>query len=262
MNDAQISLFYEEMGTGLPVIFLHGYPLNHLIWQPVINGLEDSARLILPDLRGHGKSPVPEGVYSMDLIARDLVGFMDDQKIDKAILVGHSMGGYVSLAFTKAYPDRLAGLGLVATQARSDSPEKKKGRMDSIQLVRSLGISPIVESMIPKLTSRADLHDILSAIMSSSTPTGIIGALQGIAEREDLTSWLENIVVPVVIIAGKNDMIVPIERAEEMTALIPNSWLVMIKEAGHMPMMETPERVVAACLELIHTVGAKSSPNF
>lgn len=260
MNDTQISLYYEEKGTGLPVIFLHGYPLNHLIWQPVINGLEDSARLILPDLRGHGKSPVPEGVYSMDLIARDVVRLMDDLKIDKAILIGHSMGGYASLAFAKTYPDRLAGLGLVATQARSDTPEKMKGRMDSIQQVKSVGTSPIVESMIQKLTSRADLHDILRAIMSSSKPKGIIGALLGIAEREDLTSWLENIVVPVVIIAGKSDMIVPVERAEEMTALIPNSWLVMINEAGHMPMMEAPERVVAACLELLHTVEAKSSP--
>lgn len=261
MNDQRIPLYYEEKGTGLPIIFLHGYPLNHQIWQPVIKGLEGSARLILPDLRGHGNSPAPEGIYSMDLMSRDVLGLMDDQKIDKAVLIGHSMGGYASLAFAKAFPDRLAGLGLLATQAASDSPEKKQSRLDSIQQVKGSGTSSIIEAMIPKLTVKLELHDALRAIMSSSKPEGIIGTLLGIAGREDLTGWLENITVPALIIAGMVDKIVPIEKAEEMAGLIPNTWLVKIEEAGHMPMMETPDRVVAACLELIHTVEAKSAPH-
>lgn len=259
MVEKTITLKFKELGNGTPMIFLHGYPLSHKIWLPLVVDLKKQARLILPDLRGHGESPVTNGTYSMSLMADDVVRLMDTLQITKAILLGHSMGGYVSLAFTKKYPDRLAGLGLVATQAIADTLEKKQGRLEAIQLLKSQGTQAIVESMLPRLTSRTELHDPLREIMSMTTPLGIEGALRGIAEREDSTSSLSGIRVPSMVIAGVGDKIVPLERAQEMTRWIPNSWLVKIEGAGHMPMMETPKQVIEACLTLLDTVEAKQS---
>ena len=124
MEFQPVDLFYNEQGQGTPVILLHGFPFNHTIWQPVMPLLAEHARLIMPDLRGFGQSPVTDGVYSMRLMAEDVVALMDKLGLEKAVLVGHSMGGYISLAFAQAYPNRLLGLGLVATQDSSDLPEK------------------------------------------------------------------------------------------------------------------------------------------
>lgn len=259
MNDKPIILSYEIMGEGLPIIFLHGYPLNRMIWSPLVENLATLARVILVDLRGHGNSPAPEGKYSMELMAADINNLMDSLKIKKAILVGHSMGGYVSLAFVKNYPDRLGGLGLVATQAAADSPEKRQVRLDSIQQVKSDGVAPIVESMLSRLTSRSNLYPVLRNIMVATPRQGVIGTLEGIADREDSTPRLKNIRVPTLIIAGIEDKIIALDRAEEMARLIPNAWLVKIPGAGHMPMMETPDSMVNPLLELIETVKAKRS---
>jgi 3-oxoadipate enol-lactonase len=193
------------------------------------------------------------------LMAADINNLMDSLKIKKAILVGHSMGGYVSLAFVKNYPDRLGGLGLVATQAAADSPEKRQVRLDSIQQVKSDGVAPIVESMLSRLTSRSNLYPVLRNIMVATPRQGVIGTLEGIADREDSTPRLKNIRVPTLIIAGIEDMIIALDRAEEMARLIPNAWLVKIPGAGHMPMMETPDSMVNPLLELIETVKAKRS---
>src|SRR5512144_1307135 len=125
MTYLPVNLAYEEHGEGTPVILTHGFPLNRSIWYPVVPKLSEKVHLILPDLRGHGQSPVPEGVYSMRLLAEDLRALMDQLNIEKVVLAGHSMGGYVSLAFARAYPGRLAGLALVATQAAADSPERR-----------------------------------------------------------------------------------------------------------------------------------------
>ena len=121
-----VDLFYKEYGQGTPVIFLHGFPFDHSIWEPLVPLLSKDARMILPDLRGFGRSPVTEDIYSMRLLAEDVLHLMDHLKIEKAVLVGHSMGGYVSLAFAHAYPGRLLGLGLVATQAAADGPERRQ----------------------------------------------------------------------------------------------------------------------------------------
>lgn len=257
MNDNPIILNYEIMGEGLPIIFLHGYPLNRTIWSPLAENLAAFARVILVDLRGHGNSPAPEGKYSMELMAADIINLMDSLNIKKAILVGHSMGGYASLAFVKNYPDRLGGLGLVATQATADSPEKRQARLDSIQQVKSDGVAPIADGMLTRLTSRSDLYAVLRNIMVATPRQGVIGTLQGIADREDATSRLKNIRVPTLILAGIEDKIISLDRAEEMARLIPNAWLVKIPGAGHMPMMETPDSVVKSLMELIHTVEAK-----
>ena len=196
MDLVPVELYYEEFGQGFPVILMHGYPLNHTIWMPVVERLQAHARVITPDLRGHGKSPVTDGEYSMRLMAEDIHALMNRLDIPKAVLVGHSMAGYVSLAFARAYPGRLAGLAMVASQAEADSPEKRQGRYITAEEVGRKGVRQVAKSMLPKLTPRKELTADLMEIMLKTPKKGVIGTLKGMAERPDALEWLAEIEVP------------------------------------------------------------------
>lgn len=241
-----VDLYYEEHGEGIPVIFLHGFPFDHSIWEPLVPLLEHEVRLILPDLRGFGKSPVPEGAYTMRLLAEDVYLLMNRLKIDRAILVGHSMGGYVSLAFAQAYPGYLAGLGLVATQAAGDSPERRQARYKLAEAVTHKGAHVVASAMVKSLTPKMDLLEEITEIIMRAHPTGIVGALKGMAERHDLTGILAEIHVPAVVISGTSDQLLPPGNISTLAQMLPLGWLEEIPGAGHMLMMEEPQKVAAA----------------
>ena len=153
---------------------------------------------------------------------------MDRLEIEKAVLVGHSMGGYVSLAFAQAYPGRLLGLGLVATQAAADSPERRQARYKTAEAVAHKGARVVASSMVNSLTPRKNCSQPINELILRAHPTGIVGALKGMAERHDLTGELSNISVPAVVIAGTSDQLLPQERVETMAQMLPKGWLVEI----------------------------------
>jgi 3-oxoadipate enol-lactonase len=250
-----VELFYEEQGQGFPVIFLHGFPFDHTIWEPVVENLNGEARLILPDLRGFGRSPVTEGVYSMRLLAADILHLMDRLDVEKAILVGHSMGGYVSLAFASAYPGRLAGLGLIATQAAADAPERRQARYKTADSVAGKGARVVASDMVNSLTPNKDLLKPIKDLILRSHPTGLVGSLKGMAERPDMTGSLGSISVPSVIIAGTADQLLPMERMQTLAQMLPKGWLVEVQGGGHMLMMEEPQHVAGALRQLIQMAG-------
>jgi pimeloyl-ACP methyl ester carboxylesterase len=246
-----VDLYYETHGEGTPVIFLHGFPFDHTIWRPLVEPLQGQARLILPDLRGFGESPASGDVYSMRLLAEDLVRLMDRLEIDRAVLVGHSMGGYVSMAFAQAYPNRLLGLGLVATQAAADPPERRQSRYKTAEAVAHKGARVVASNMVNTLTPRRELIEPITQLILKAQPAGVVGALKGMAERPDLTGALSNITVPAVVLYGASDQIVSRDRVETMAQMLPKGWLVEIPNAGHMLMMEEPQVVAAHLLQLI-----------
>ncbi len=246
-----VELYHEEFGQGTPVIFLHGFPFDHTLWQPLVPLLQKEARLLLPDLRGAGQSPVPEGVYSMRDMAEDVVRLMDRLGIEKAVLVGHSMGGYISLAFAHAYLSRLSGLALVSTQSAADLSEKRQSRLKSAASVKRYGIKKLVEGMLLKLTTREAVIPGLRTMMMRSAPVAVVGALKGMAERADMTDALAQIAVPSVVIAGTDDQIIPLEQARTMAQLLPMSWGVEIAGTGHVPMLEEPQQVAEALRPLL-----------
>jgi pimeloyl-ACP methyl ester carboxylesterase len=250
-----IEMYFEEKGWGTALILVHGFPLSHRIWDQVVPVLSHSCRVIIPDLRGMGNSPATEGPYLMRSLAADLLRLMDRIKIDKAILAGHSMGGYVCLEFARSFGDRLSGLALVASQAAPDTTEKKAGRMAMIEEVRKKGIQPIVDSMLLRLSNHPDLKQKLTDLMKSTSTMGAIGALYGMAERKDAREWLAKITVPSLIIAGLQDSIVPLRSAKEMESLLPNCELTVLDQSGHMPMLEEPEETGAALMSLINRVN-------
>ena len=257
MENQNFHLWYEEMGKGTPVIFLHGFPLDHSTWYPVVDILKDKARIILPDLRGHGNSKSELNHYSMRAMADDIANLMDDLNIKKAILVGHSLGGYISFAFAEAYPTRLCGLGLVATQAGADTLERRQGRYKTIENIKKHGLASHAKEMAQRLTSSPDVIEKVESLILSASPQTVIGTMAAIAERTDFTEKLFKILVPAVVISGKNDRTVPRERAEIMAQMLAHAWLVEIPESEHMPMLENPKETAEALGQLITLVENK-----
>ncbi|MBI5951510.1 MAG: alpha/beta hydrolase [Chloroflexi bacterium] len=233
-----ISLAYEKWGSGAPLMLIHGYPLDHTIWNDVANLLKDDFTLILPDLRGFGQSTTVETAYTMSDMADDLAGLLDHLGIEKTAIAGHSMGGYVALAFAKKYPQRVSGLGLVASQAAADKPEGKAGRYQTAAEVANKGAGVVAKGMTPKLSADAKVQEFVRPLMERQTPSAVIGALKAMAERENLLSHLSSASFPVVIIHGDADILIPIDRAREMKNALPSAQLVELQGIGHMPMME------------------------
>ncbi len=244
-------LAYERRGHRMPLVLVHGYPLDHTIWEQIVPLLENDFDLILPDLRGFGESGTTRTPYQLSEMAADLAALLDVLKVNKTALAGHSMGGYVSLAFARAYPERLLGLGLVASQALADTPEKKVGRAQEAENVLAHGVGDVAEGMSVKLTTDPVLQTGLKELMLRQRPEGVAGALLAIAGRLDSTDILPILDFPVAIIHGMADKIIPNERAREVKAVVKKGYLVEIEGAGHMPMMETPQATAEALKTLL-----------
>jgi len=239
-----IMLAYERFGNGTPLMLIHGYPLDHTIWNDTAPLLKNDFDLILPDLRGFGQSTTVETPYTLSDMADDLAGLLDHLKLEKVALAGHSMGGYVALAFAKKYPQRVSGLGLIASQAAADSPEGKAKRYQTADEVSQKGVGVVSEAMPPKLSADSRAQAFVRVLIEKQTPSAVMGALKAMAEREDLLSHLSSVTFPVTLIHGSADVLIPIERAQEIKVVLPSARLVEIQGAGHMPMMEFPDETV------------------
>ena len=250
VNVNRIHLAYERRGQGTPLVLLHGFPLDHHLWDEVVPLLEDSFDIIVPDLRGFGNSTMIESALSMDDYASDIASLLDHLNIQKAAIVGHSMGGYVALAFARLYPERVSGLGLVSSQVLADPPERKEGRYKSAADVEANGIGSVVEAMAPKFTTDQKLQAYARDSMQRQQPAAYIGALKAMAERADSTPLLSSFHFPVVIVHGDSDSLIPIDRAREVKQALPQAHLVELQGAGHMPMMEAAEKTAEALRHL------------
>lgn len=244
-------LAYERKGHGTPLILIHGYPLDHTIWQPLVPLLESKFDLIMPDLRGFGQSlPAGPATHLSDMVG-DLETLMDHLQIQKALVAGHSMGGYVSMVFGRQFGLRLLGMGLISTQASADPPEKRTTRNQLADRVEMNGVGEVADSMPALLTGNEGIQIMLKDLILRQDAQGVAGALRAMAERTDSMDILSSLEVPVVIIHGLADGIMSIDRAREMHAVLKNGSLVEIAGVGHMPMIEAPQ-AVAEALEIFH----------
>lgn len=247
-----VEIAYVQRGLGKPLVLLHGYPLDHHLWDEVVPLLEETEMfdLIVPDLRGFGESTTVDTPFTMDDYATDIARLLDMLGIQKTAIVGHSMGGYVALAFAKLFPKRVRGLGLVSSQVLADPPEGKERRYKIATEVAEKGIGGVVDVMTTKFTSDPQLQAFARKSMEAQKPSAYIGALKAMAERVDSTSLLPTFTFPVVLIHGDADALIPIDRAREVKAALPNAHLVEISGAGHMPMMEAKEKTAEALKHL------------
>jgi 3-oxoadipate enol-lactonase len=241
-----IELAYERGGKGIPLVLIHGYPLDHTIWEAVVPLLGEHFDLILPDLRGFGGSAASPADYRLTDLAADIAALLDQLKLGQAIIAGHSMGGYVALAFAHAYPGRVLGLGLVASQALADPPERKVARYKEAEHVLAHGVEDVAVGMSAKLSADSGLQAILKGLILQQSPQGLARALRAMAERADSTPFLAEFDFPVSIVHGLADALIPVERAREVRAEVKRGYLFEIEGAGHMPMMEAPEETADA----------------
>ena len=248
VND--IELAYDRRGKGTPLVLLHGFPLDHHLWDDIAPLIEDKFDLILPDLRGFGGSETVDTPYTMEDYASDIASLLDQLNIQKAAIAGHSMGGYVALAFVRLYPERVSGLALVSSQALADPPERKEGRYKSAADVVEKGIGGVVETMTPKFTSDPRLQAVARESMEKQQPAAYIGALKAMAERADSTPSLSTFKFPLVIIHGDADALIPVDRAREVKEAVPDSHYVELKGVGHVPMLEAAKETAEALKHL------------
>lgn len=242
INGANIA--YTDVGKGVPVVFVHGFPLNRNTWMHQIDSLKAEFRIIAPDLRGLGDSDGEGEVTTMAQFADDIHALLQNLKTGPCVLVGHSMGGYVTLAFARQYPNMLKGLVLVGTKSGADSPEAAAARRTTSDKVKIEGSRVVVEAMTPKMlapgNTDAKMLEQVREFMSRSKPAGVIAALLGMATRPDSTPMLANIQVPTLVITGADDIIIPPAESEKLSQAIPRAALEVIPHAGHLVAFEKP----------------------
>lgn len=241
--------YYDSRTEQKPVVvLLHGYCGSSAYWEQVVEPLSGVARLIAPDLRGHGRSSAetgPEETNTMELYADDLAAMLDQLRINKACVLGHSLGGYIALAFAERYEEKLAAFGLVHSTPLPDSDAAKENRDNAAAAIRKDGVAAFVEGLVPKLYSpdnKSAMPDQVARsieIGRATSAAGAIGAAKGMKLRPDRTEVLKRTKLPVLLLAGEQDQIIPVERT--FVAEGPNITREKLADAGHMGMVERPE---------------------
>lgn len=254
MKSETVDLVFEARGSGTPVVLLHGFPFNRRIWEDVNPLLGDGLRVILPDLRGHGRSPVGERTNTMEAMARDVAALLDQLEIERAVVAGHSMGGYAALAFARLFPRRLLGLGLIASHPLADSAEKAANRQAGAERLEREGLGFLAESMPTQLSDAAHLYPRMQEMILENSGAGAAAAQRGMAARGDETATLQGLNAPALVIAGRRDRIVGLDTAKAASRMLVNGRLVVLDGAGHMPMMECPQETARAILDLARQV--------
>ncbi|MBA3662229.1 MAG: alpha/beta hydrolase [Gammaproteobacteria bacterium] len=240
----QNKLIYSEVGKGQPLILLHAFPADQNLWLPQQEGLKNHFRVITLDLRGFGQSGATDGqAVTMEEYADQVKQLMDQLNIKKAIIGGESMGGYVTLAFLKKYPELTEGLILSNTQSIPDTTEQQYKREATAAFVLTHGSTKLIDDFLPKALSpmvakqiRADLKTMLEA----QPATSIASALRGMSKRDDTTHILKVTKQRVLIITSDQDVVVSPQQSQFMHECTLNSRLVMINNAAHLSNLEQP----------------------
>lgn len=261
MNQASsngIEIMYEDRGSGETVVLLHGFCGSSAYWQKMIPQLSLTHRVIAADLRGHGKTSVPDGLYSMETMADDIAGLLSHLEISKATLFGHSLGGYVTLAFAEKYPDRLSAFSLVHSTAYPDDENGKEGRLKAIESIQEKGMDSFIEGLVPRLfapehvASMPEAVQLAKQIGFATSSKGAIHTLQGMRERPDRNSVLGAVDLPVLLVAGTEDQVIP--PAKTFSQEGRHIHTAAIAGAGHMSMLEAPDKLIKAMEDFLRNI--------
>lgn len=254
------TLHYKLSGQGPLVLLIHGYLENIDIWDDFVGGLEQHFSVLRVDMPGHGKSVCKLQTIGMEFMADCVSAVISSLALKKVFLVGHSMGGYVSLAFAERYPTRVSGLCLLHSTPDPDSAEKRKGRLDDIELVKANGKEKIVDTNIPRLFAKQNLDRFAAAVNRSkkialSTPDlGIIGALNGMAQRPDRNHVVAAASFPVFFIYGRHDNLIATDVATSVAERHKKARTIFLDNSGHLGFIEEKDQTTAAIISILTQV--------
>jgi 3-oxoadipate enol-lactonase len=241
------TLAYSDRGKGLPLVLIHGFPLCRKMWLLQAEALSKAGcRVITPDLRGLGESGLASGTVSMDSYADDMVALMDLLGIDKAVVGGMSMGGYVLFNLLERYPDRIAAPIFITTKAGSDDDAARARRTALAEASRVQGIKPVADAFGTILFAPATLRDNpvlvgeVLAWVDATDPHGAAAALMAMRDRKDCVSLLGSISQPALVIGADQDQASPVENSHIIAEGLPDGQLCILHGGGHMVSLEQP----------------------
>ncbi len=252
-----VNLVVDVRGQGPAILFVHGFPLDHTIWEHQLAHLDGWTR-IAPDLRGMGQSDAPDLGYSMATYAEDLLALLNSLGVERVVLCGLSMGGYVIFEILRRARARVRGVILMDTRAEADSPEVRKARDASSAQAREGGSVAIAAAMLPRMLAESApaehpaLVERVRSMMEATPVAGILGAISALRDRPDSTPLLPALAdLPALVVVGQEDRLTPPALSQGMADRLPGSRLIVVPGAGHLTPMERPEAATAAVAEFL-----------
>lgn len=250
IGDISISYLRKEAKAANhhTVVFVHGFPFNKNMWIPQLEALPASVRAIAIDVRGHGNSTMGHGFFSIDVFAKDLLVFLRKTGIERAVLCGISMGGYIALRAYQLQPDAFAGLVLCDTNSLADDNAAKQKRFDTIQSVLKHGKRAFSIGFVNNVFGQKAMAenqkavDLIKSSIRRNTESSICSTLLALAARTDTTDSLPSITVPTLVVRGADDRITSREQSDILVSGIPGATYLEIPECGHLPNLEDPTR--------------------
>jgi pimeloyl-ACP methyl ester carboxylesterase len=252
---------YRESGAGSPVVLLHAFPLDSRMFEPQAEALAGLWRLITPDYPGFGRSPRAPAQPDVRYYAEGVRGLLDRLKLERAVLGGVSMGGYVVFECMRLFPERISGLIFANTRAEPDSEEIRENRKKMARRVAEEGVEVLIELQMQRLLAPDTLEnneavvEKVRAMILESNPNGVVAALGAMRERPDSTPLLGKIDVPTLVIGGEEDGISSPDVMRAMAEKIPDSRQVTLQRAGHLSNLEAPQDFNAALKEFLESSG-------
>ena len=246
---------YLDVGTGTPVVLLHAFPLDALMWDAARPALADECRLITPDQRGFGGTQLA-GAPDLALAAADVVDLLDTLDLPRVVLGGCSMGGYVTMAVLRAAPERIAGLVLVDTKATEDTDAARENRHAVAARAEAEGVGFLAESTPANLLGPnppAEVVRTVRELVAAQQPDAVAWAQRAMAARPDSTATLRGLDVPALVIRGAEDGVVTAADAALLAELLPRADMVELPGIGHLPPLEAPAEFTAAVSRWLHT---------
>ncbi|MCS6832126.1 MAG: alpha/beta hydrolase [Flammeovirgaceae bacterium] len=253
---------YSIKGTGNCVVLVHGFCENRNIWSDFSHHLADRYCVLCPDLNGFGESPLLP-VTTIENLAESLKGLLDKLSIQRCVMVGHSLGGYVTLAFAEKYASMLDGIGLFHSTAFADDEEKKEVRTKTIEFVKQNGGEKFVETAFPNLfgsSYRSRFPEKVERYVKEAAQTkseAIWETTLAMRERQDRTHLLKNLNIPVLFIVGKQDNAVPLEKSMAQIHLPKESHVLILEDVGHNGMLEAPTVTLKAVKSFLDYIYAR-----